>query len=361
MPVEIALWRVDAGKTSKLSFQHLDQESRLEALLTDDVSVLGLDILLVGRQVLTAYGKRIDLLGIDVEGDLHIIELKRDRTPREVVAQTLDYGSWVQDLTHEEVADIYTSFTGGGALEAGFEERFGGPLPESINQTHYLVIVASELDPSTERIVGYLRNTHEVPLNALFFRYFEDDGRQYLARSWLLDPVEAVPETTRKITAKGAKEAWNGQDFYAAIGEDNNRRWADMMKYGFVSAGGGRWYSRTLESLFVGARVFACIPGTGYVGVGTVTDAGVPVSDFTVETEAGPKPLLALPLEAPAMDKDADNPDLAEHVVGVSWIKTLSKEQAIWEKGMYANQNSATKLRNRFTLERLVERFGLDQ
>jgi hypothetical protein len=30
-----------------------------------------------------------------VEGRIHVIELKRDRTPREVVAQILDYGSWV--------------------------------------------------------------------------------------------------------------------------------------------------------------------------------------------------------------------------------------------------------------------------
>jgi hypothetical protein len=34
------------------------------------------------------------VLGVDVEGRIHVIELKRDRTPREVVAQILDYGSW---------------------------------------------------------------------------------------------------------------------------------------------------------------------------------------------------------------------------------------------------------------------------
>ncbi len=359
----MAFWRVGGGETTrKLSFQRLDQEARLETLLTHDVSVLGLDILVIGRQVLTAHGKRIDLLGVDVEGDLHVIELKRDKTPREVIAQSLDYGSWVQSLTREEIADIYTRFADGGALEAAFAERFGGRLPEVINEAHHLVIVASELDPSTERIVTYLRSSYDVPLNALFFRYFADEDREYLARSWLVDPIEDAAETARKLPCKvGKKEAWNGQDFYAAVGEEDSRRWADLVKYGFISAGGGRWYSRTLESLFVGARVFACIPNTGYVGVGTVLDEAVPVGDFMVETPTGKVPLLTLPLEAPDMGQMVDDPEKREYVVRVHWIKTLPKDMAIWEKGMFANQNSACKLRNRFTLERLVERFGLDQ
>jgi RecB family endonuclease NucS len=68
----------------------MPSEAQLETLIAGDVTVLGLDVLLIGRQVVTAYGKRIDLLGIDAEGDLHLIELKRDRTPREVVVQALD-------------------------------------------------------------------------------------------------------------------------------------------------------------------------------------------------------------------------------------------------------------------------------
>lgn len=360
MPVQIALWRVDGGDPQRLSFQHLDQEAHLEELLAKDISVLGLDIFVVGRQVVTAYGKKIDLVGMDVEGDLYVIELKRDRTPREVVAQVLDYGSWVQRLTHEEVAEIYATFKGGIALETGFDESFGGSLPETINQTHHLVIVASELDPSTERIVTYLRSSYEVPLNALFFRYFSDGEREYLARSWLVDPSETAAEAAKKPPAKG-KEAWNGQDFYVAIGDGPHRRWTDMVKFGFISAGGGKWYSHTLAALFPGARVLACIPGTGYVGVGKVIDAVVPVAEFEVHTEQGVMSLLALPREAPEMGELADDPENSEHVVRVEWTKAVPKEQAIWEKGMFANQNSACKLRNRFTLERLVERFGLDE
>jgi hypothetical protein len=50
-----------------------------------------------------------DLLAIDSEATLYLIEVKKGRTPREVVAQALDYGYWVAELTLDEVASIYAA------------------------------------------------------------------------------------------------------------------------------------------------------------------------------------------------------------------------------------------------------------
>jgi hypothetical protein len=47
-------------------------------------------------------------------------------------------------------------------------------------------------------------------------------------------------------------------------------------------------------------------------------------------------------------------------VVAIDWIKTLPATQPIWKKGMFANQNSAARLRNKFTLDELVIAFGLE-
>jgi RecB family endonuclease NucS len=91
MPLEIGLWRVD-DKPTKLATSCIGLEARLEGLIESDVTILGEPLLLVGRQVPTGYGKVINLMGVDAGGVLHVLELKRDRTPREVVAQILDYG-----------------------------------------------------------------------------------------------------------------------------------------------------------------------------------------------------------------------------------------------------------------------------
>ncbi len=219
--------------------------------------------------------------------------------------------------------------------------------------------MASELDPSTERIVGYLASEYGVPINTLFFRYFVDDGREYLSRTWLIDPFDA--ESKASVKAAGKQEPWNGKDFYVVLGESNNRQWEDARLYGFVSAGQGQLYVKAMQSLFPGARIFTLVPGSGYVGVGIVKDSAVPVGSFRVPQDGEEVPILSLPHEAPLMDENSDDPERAEHLVRVEWIKTLPKGEAIWEKGMFAVPQVVARLRNRFTLERLTEAFGLEE
>jgi hypothetical protein len=69
--------------------------------------------------------------------------------------------------------------------------------------------------------------------------------------------------------------------------------------------------------------------------------------------------LLDEELEAPAMDRALDDPDRREYVVRVRWLVAWPREEAFWIPGLYANENSVTKLRDEWTLQRLCEAFGL--
>src|SRR5205823_4053706 len=86
MPIEVGIWRI-GDKFEQVTMSALDAEERLEEHIAKDLSILAPQLMLIGRQVATAFGKFIDLLAIDAEGKLIVIELKRDRTPREIVAQ----------------------------------------------------------------------------------------------------------------------------------------------------------------------------------------------------------------------------------------------------------------------------------
>ena len=55
-------------------------------------------VLIIGRQVRTDLGGVIDLLGVDRQGNVVVVELKRDRTPRDVVAQALEYAAFAARL-----------------------------------------------------------------------------------------------------------------------------------------------------------------------------------------------------------------------------------------------------------------------
>ncbi len=76
--------------------RHPYPEESLEDWLERNPAVLDEDdpLVIIGRQVPTDAGP-IDLLALNQSGDLVVIELKRGRTPRETIAQALDYISVV--------------------------------------------------------------------------------------------------------------------------------------------------------------------------------------------------------------------------------------------------------------------------
>jgi hypothetical protein len=111
------------------------------------------------------------------------------------------------------------------------------------------------------------------------------------------------------------------------------------------------------EQAVRGSPCLAEIPGTGYVGVGEVTAPAVAVNDFEVEVDGATMPILQADLKAPNMEEEADDPEQSEYLARVRWLDTRPREQAVWEKGMFANQNVVAKLRQPFTLQRLAEVF----
>jgi len=365
MPIEVGLWRVGEQLTP-VAGGGMDSERRLETLLANDIKVVDQDLMLIGRQVSTEYGKYIDLLALDSDGRVVVLESKKDRSPREVVAQLLDYGSWVRDLEEADLDEIFRAFQTKHqagvvpvSLHEGFRARFDGDVPGDFNEAHKLVLVASGLDDSSERIINYLADEYAVSINAVFFKVFRDADAEYLSRAWLADP-EQIDE---KTVDRRRKLPWNGE-YYASFGADEHRDWEEARRYGFISAGGGEWYTRTLSMLEPGGRVWVNIPKVGYVGVGRIVDAVVPIDDFEVDDGSGQRvPISSLPLKAQYHSHKSDNPELTEHFVRVEWIKTVPVEQAIREKGLFGNQNSAAQPRTskwQHTVETVAERLGVE-
>jgi len=349
MAFEMMLWKVAGTTLQPILISGLEREQRLEDWIAADPSILGMELAIIGRQVQTGFGGKIDLLALDPDGNCVALELKRGRTPREVVAQVLDYGSWIKDLGYGELEQI-TQQCRQKSLAAVFEESFGAAIPETVNASHNLIVVASELDDSSERIITYLSEEHSVSINAVFFSFFRDGPSEFLGRAWLKDPMETVERSESRKRAP-----WAGY-WFVNVGEGDHRNWDDNTKYGYVGAGQGEKYSRPLRHLRVGDRIFAYMKGLGYVGYGEVTKEAVPIGDFVVDDLA--RPLLDLPLRAPRAGENKDSPADAEWVVGVRWFKAFSRDQAKMFKGAFANPNIVCKLRDPKTLDYLRAEFG---
>ena len=311
--------------------------------------------MLIGRQERTTSGP-LDLLAVAPDGALVLIELKRERTPREVVAQAIDYAAWVEGLKAEDIAAIYARYTKGGDLAADFRARFGQTLDEeTLNATHQIVIVAASLDESSERIAAYL-NKRGIAINVLCFQVFGLGERQLLSRTWLFDPVQTQVSAT--VTTAREQEPWNGE-FYASFGISENRSWDEARRYGFISAGGGSWYSNTLNLLSAGDRVWVRAPKFGFVGVGEVAGPRQAAADFRVETPDGPRPVLEV-ISSVSHRQFVDDPEKSEYFVPMRWLHTVPVSEAVDEIGLFGNQNTVCKPTTpkwRTTVERLKQRW----
>jgi hypothetical protein len=327
----------------------------LEDMIVAQPRILSSEWMLIGRQEDTGNGGRIDLLAIAPDGTLVLVELKRDRTPREVVAQALDYASWVERLDAEHIAAIYSRFRLGRSLSEDFLAHFGQPLDEdALNDSHQIVIVAASLDASSERIVGYL-NDRGVAINVLFFQVFDHGTTQLLSRAWLIDPGD-VQVQAASTGRRGEKEPWIGE-FYVSFGADDTRRWDEAVKYGFISGGGGTWYSNSLRMLNEGDRVWVKVPGKGFVGVGRVSGPRIAAKDFEIDG----RPALDV-LQGQYHRHYVDDPERSEYFVPVEWEHTVPEVRAVREVGMFGNQNTVCKPvtpKWRATVDRLRERFGV--
>lgn len=326
-------------------------EKELEDLLYEHIELLNPEWLVIGRQVATGSGP-LDILCMEYGGDLVVVELKRNKTPRQVTAQVIDYASYVDEMTLDQLSEIYLKRTEGKEnLAQAYQKKFNAKWDEdNVGGNVKMVIVAEEMDDSTERIITYLNEKYEVLINILFFQVFQDGERRYVSRAWLREEQKEA-NLTERTAGK-----WNGE-YYVSFGE-GERIWNDAVKYGFISGGGGTWYSKTLKQLSIGDRVWVNVPHVGYVGVGRVTEEVQIARDVQFQSKKG-KEIGFQELETEGTYLySPDDDEKAEYVVKVAWDKTVPVAQAVKEPGFFGNQNTVCRPRDgkwNFTVKRLKE------
>lgn len=204
MATKIKIWEIKNGTLSTIDSTSMSKEGRrekedLETWIKTDPSILGEGILLFGEQVQTKSGP-VDFLGIDKEGNILVIELKRGKLPRDVLTQAIDYASDVATYTLDKLNEICKDYTKEKNLEELFMENFEETDLEaiSINQSQRILIVGTEIEESLERMIKWLSEHYGVDINAILFSYVKTSkGEELLARTMIL-PEEVVTERSRR-------------------------------------------------------------------------------------------------------------------------------------------------------------------
>jgi len=155
MATEIKTWEIVDEQlklvNSRLSDNQRKEREDLEKWIKTNPEILGDDILIIGEQVKTSSGY-VDFLGIDKTGNTVIVELKRDKLPREVIAQAIDYASDIVAWDIDRLSEICQS-TNNQGLEDFISENFTELNTEDIiiNNSQRLLLVGFGIDETTNR------------------------------------------------------------------------------------------------------------------------------------------------------------------------------------------------------------------
>ena len=161
------------------------EEKWLEDALVANPEMLAPGLTLVGRQTAVASGA-LDLLGVDQDGRLVVFELKRGTLTREAVAQVVDYCSYLESLSDDELTKLIEKQSDKGAIDkiANFQERYGelsgGESLDALRPVR-MVLVGLGVDDNASRMVSFLAD-RRIEISLLTFHVYQRNGETLLAR-----------------------------------------------------------------------------------------------------------------------------------------------------------------------------------
>lgn len=211
-----------------VSYAKDQKEEDLHRLIAENPQLIALEdsegrkssLLTIGSHLKFPEGE-IDLLLMDVEGNLTVVELKRGKSSRNVIAQILDYASI---LYQYGVTEIEKAVKSQSDFSNGLEdiiEKFKMEYPEypedfqadtirnrieiSINgRDLQLLIVSYEVTEPIRRVADYLREVYGMKIYCVEFDYFSDEENEYFVPQIIgAEDIIAIkqkerPELTRR-------------------------------------------------------------------------------------------------------------------------------------------------------------------
>lgn len=241
------------------SFKDDNREADLEALLENNPEYFfeNSRVLIIGRQVTTNLNSFIDLLGIDNSGNTLVIELKRDKTPRETIAQILEYASFVEKLDYSQLNEIYQDYSGEDIqLEEYHEQYFQSNSNEkvSFNKNSKLVIVAQDTSKEIKQTAQYLRGKG-LDILCLEFKYFLSKSGERIITS---DVVVGEEEFIRQKVQSASLPKVDEQQFKNSLDQNGLKVFSRIFDFAKKKDLSFRWGSKgfslnyDLDNNFVG-------------------------------------------------------------------------------------------------------------
>ena len=214
-------------------FQAEHQEIILEKWLETNPDGIVEDgkLLVIGRQVPTNLGGFVDLLALDEVGNTVVIELKRDRTPRDTVAQALEYASSVEQLNLRELERILQTYLQDEALSlADYHRQFFELTPNdavAFNKDQRIVVVGQNITSEIRQTAVFLRSKG-IGVSCLEFSFFQStEGAKLLSQEIV---VGREPVKSRSVSSASMPSVTQNE-FMASLTENGKPVFERLLQF----------------------------------------------------------------------------------------------------------------------------------
>lgn len=242
----------DAGLTERYDLQNMIKNSP-----DPFFQEMGEKLLLIGEEVRPTdfVEDRIDLLGVDQQGSLVVVELKRGSNKLQLL-QALSYASMVSKWEHGDIIAQQQRFSGQSEDEAEEEiEQFLLQDVASLNDSQRVVLVAEDFDYEVLITAEWLSEVYDVDIRCFRLALSAEDKAEFLTCTCIYPPPE-ITKHAMKRGRKGRASPAKWSDWDDALEAIDNEAIVEFYKRELDSGRENYLKKRTLYYRFADRRRF---------------------------------------------------------------------------------------------------------
>ncbi|MDK4526308.1 endonuclease NucS [Kingella kingae] len=206
------------NKLNATTFSELNLSERydIQEWIDDTPEILGEKLLIIGKEIILPSGIRLDLLAIDENGNLVIIELKRDTSGNHVEWQAIKYASYCSAFTDEEIFKIHQDYLNKKYNDRDAKREIENFLVtfemEKLNKEQRIILVSRDFNSDVASAVLWL-NDKGLDIKCIKINSFISKNNELLIYPTQIIPL---PEAEDFIKRKAIQRKENSLQQYDA-------------------------------------------------------------------------------------------------------------------------------------------------
>ena len=208
MSAEPQLFRInpdsrESEKIAEVDFARLGFQERrdIQEWVAANPGILGEDLLIIGKEFsgFDRTDERLDLLAVDADGNLVVIELKRDDTGADAHWQAIKYASYLQRASADDIIRMLAEYSGKSEEDAtnSLLQHLNADDLNALNNDQRIILASHRFAPEVTSAALWLNEKAPVEdlISCVQLTPYQDgnDGPLYVQASRII-PVPGVDE-----------------------------------------------------------------------------------------------------------------------------------------------------------------------